>query len=314
MDAGTGLGMNYSDERYVRIYIRDTPDWMIWPWESRALFPLLARKVDRAGVLDLGKHGARALAALVAMPVEVVAPGLDGLVEDGCVVISSTGVLVIRNFIEAQEAKASDKQRAAESRGRRRDLAAAGRVVTPEQETEQTVTKRDEPSQPVTERHGESHAVTPSRAVPSRAEKNLADAAAGASAKVLTLTVAPDGKPKRARKPKAPPSEESEPTAGADKAAFVEYVRTKFAAPLADFANAGEVIRFWRVRKELGMPALFAIVDVCAADPWTRANRPLGWVVSPDGIDKGTRSTQSRTPPRVSGTGLDNAFVPMEDT
>ena len=43
--------MDWANERYVRLYTRDTVTWKMWPWEARAIFPLLMRKVDRAGVL-----------------------------------------------------------------------------------------------------------------------------------------------------------------------------------------------------------------------------------------------------------------------
>lgn len=102
--------MRWEDERYVRVYTRDTPDWMVWPWQSRALLPLLMRKLDRQGVIELGKHGVTALAAAVALPVEVVEAGLAGLLTDGCVIRNGSR-LVMRNFIRGQEAVASAKLR-----------------------------------------------------------------------------------------------------------------------------------------------------------------------------------------------------------
>lgn len=102
--------MQWEDERYIRVYTRDTPDWTVWPWQSRALLPLLMRKLDRMGLMELGKHGTVALAALVGLPIEVVSAGLDGLIADGCVVQSGTK-LVMRNFIAGQEAVASGSLR-----------------------------------------------------------------------------------------------------------------------------------------------------------------------------------------------------------
>jgi hypothetical protein len=120
--------MRWSDERYVRLYTRDTIEWTMLPWEARALFPLLLRKVDRAGLLDLGKHGAKGLAVTVGLPIHVVEPGLAGLLEDGCVVQNGTVVLV-KNFIEAQETVASNAQRCKEYRARQR-AAARDRVAS----------------------------------------------------------------------------------------------------------------------------------------------------------------------------------------
>ena len=53
--------MDWSNERYVRVYTRDTTTWKILSWEARALLQFLIRKVDRSGVVDTGRHGARGL-------------------------------------------------------------------------------------------------------------------------------------------------------------------------------------------------------------------------------------------------------------
>ena len=51
--------MDWSDERYVRVYTRDTPDWQCLSFLAQGLFCLILRKVDRAGVLPLGRSGRR---------------------------------------------------------------------------------------------------------------------------------------------------------------------------------------------------------------------------------------------------------------
>lgn len=157
--------MRWEDERYVRVYTRDTVDWQFLSFEAQGLFTLLLRKVDRAGILKLGRHHpGKAVAAAIGHPSrwEAIQAGLDELVADRCVVIND-GVLVVRNFLEAQEAKQSDKARQAKARELARDAAAA-----------ESVTLRDEPSRFVTKEaenvthcHTVSHGVTPSRAVPS---------------------------------------------------------------------------------------------------------------------------------------------------
>jgi hypothetical protein len=86
---------------------------------------------------------------------------LSVLTSDGCVTIRD-GLLLMPNFIEAQEAKQSDKQRQKESRDRRRKGAMSQNVT--------------EPSQNVTDNHGQSQPVTtghimslqPSLAVPTQ--------------------------------------------------------------------------------------------------------------------------------------------------
>lgn len=117
--------MRWEDERYVRIYTRDTPEWISLGWEAQSLFILLLRKLDRAGVLELGKSGARGLAALLRMPQDVTERALAALIEDGCVEQRGSN-LVVPNFIEAQESTMSPSVRQKESRERRRDLIRSG--------------------------------------------------------------------------------------------------------------------------------------------------------------------------------------------
>jgi hypothetical protein len=155
------MSMNWSDERYVRLYARDTPDWVGWEWQARALLPLLLRKVDRAGTMPLGKRGTAGIAALVQLPQDVSDAGIAALLEDGCVVIKGN-LLVVRNYLEAQEARQSDKARQAESRARRRETPKCAESLSVD------VTTCHTPSPGVTPRHQASQPVTPSRTVPSR--------------------------------------------------------------------------------------------------------------------------------------------------
>lgn len=151
--------MNWADERYVRVYTRDTAEWLALRWEAKALFPLLLRKADRSGVVAMkpGPMRARLVAGLTGLPIEIAESGLADLLLDGCLVDTEAGY-VFRNFIEAQETPASDAQRAREYRDRERARALGA------------VTKRDESprlaSQIVTESHvGRVEIVTPNRAV-----------------------------------------------------------------------------------------------------------------------------------------------------
>lgn len=164
--------MDWSNERYCRLYIRDSVTWSLWPWEARALFVFILRKVDRAGILDLGGHDpAEAIAAVSGMPLDVVEAHLPALLKSKAIEIGATA-MVMANYIEAQEATSSDKQRQSESRARRRDRARAGSPVT----------ERDETSRGVTDSHDGSQRVTlnrtvPSQAVPSRTEFSTSELA-----------------------------------------------------------------------------------------------------------------------------------------
>ena len=202
--------MRWEDERYVRIYTRDTADWLALSFDAQALLCLLLRKVDRAGLLPLGKHGKRGVAAVLGHVGEWsrIQPALEELLVDGCI-RQEGDVLVVGNFIEAQEAAMSDRQRKAEQRARARD--AAG---TPRDERSRIVTECHDShatghaeSHEVTDGHTASQVVTPCRAVPCRAEPEEA-AAARASARDGAITKLGPGE---AEAEPPPPSAEVSP-------------------------------------------------------------------------------------------------------
>lgn len=117
--------MNWEEERYIRVYTRDTVSLRALGWEGRALFWEILRKADRAGIIALGKSGLRGLAAITDIPLEVVERVFPILLEDGCVEQSGTN-LVVPKFIEAQEASMSVATRQKHSREKRRDMIRAG--------------------------------------------------------------------------------------------------------------------------------------------------------------------------------------------
>jgi hypothetical protein len=116
--------VNWGDERYVKIFTRDTDSWLVWSWETRSLWCLLLRKVDRSGVIET-RRGAKGIAAIVQMPLDVVERCLRELLDDGCLVADERGFLV-PNYIDAQETPQSDAQRQRTSRERRRDQIKSG--------------------------------------------------------------------------------------------------------------------------------------------------------------------------------------------
>lgn len=154
------MSLDWGNERYVRLYTRDTPDWIMLPWQSRALFPLLLRRVDRRGGIDIGKHGTKALAISVGLPAEVTEDGLRGLIADGCITLDGNR-LTIRNFVPAQESKASGAQRVREHREKKKYTV-----------LDQTVC--NETLQNVTSGNSVKHVETPSLAQPSLAKLSLA--------------------------------------------------------------------------------------------------------------------------------------------
>lgn len=174
--------MDWGNERYVRIYTRDTGDTLAIGWEGRALLWELVRKADRAGVID--DASPELLAEVTRVPFEVVERVLPRLIERGCAEVID-GALVLPNYIEAQETSRSDAARQRESRARRRDMIrlaswraepAKARDVT---NRNADVTERDVR---VTKRGNLSHPVTPYCAVLSSTEKVPCSDSGGATA------------------------------------------------------------------------------------------------------------------------------------
>lgn len=176
--------MRWDDERYVRVYVRDTANWLKWPWQARALLPLLLRKVDRAGLLKLSRSDVVGdLAAVVGLPQDVVTVGLMALCraadadERPTVEISKDGLLLVPNHMDAQEAGTSNRLRQEDCRRRARDVAAKpAKLLMPM-------------SQPVTAGHGESQDVTVGHSVPSLPFRSVPSV----PSQICSPDAAPDG-------------------------------------------------------------------------------------------------------------------------
>lgn len=115
--------MDWANERYVRLYVRDTLTWKLIGHEGRCTLLLLLRKLDRAGVFDIGESDpVDAVAAIIESPAEFTRIGLGRLLKRGVVELG-TGQIVMPNYLDAQEAEQSGPQRNREWRARRRDKA-----------------------------------------------------------------------------------------------------------------------------------------------------------------------------------------------
>jgi hypothetical protein len=159
--------VNWDDERYIRVYVRDTADWLAIGWEGRFTLMSLMRILDRAGVSDLGQD-LGALPELLRMPAEIVEIGIDRLLKRRVIQINGKFIFM-PNFLLAQEARQSDRMRQEDSRARRRDVANAKQAgVTIRDVPSQNVTGGHENEQEVTRGHQASHAVTDGHSVPYR--------------------------------------------------------------------------------------------------------------------------------------------------
>lgn len=156
--------MDWTNERYVRLYTRDTTTWRRLGWDGQNVLMHLLRKVDRSGCLELGElEPWEAVMLHIGCPEDAARRGMDALLRVGTVTIRD-GHITLPSFVEAQECTKSDRQRAREYRERR----SAGDFTHPAH-----VTKRDDmPSQNVTQssrvdrtRHESTERVTPRHSV-----------------------------------------------------------------------------------------------------------------------------------------------------
>jgi hypothetical protein len=141
--------MDWANERYVRLYVRETTTFLRLRWEAQALLPHLLRIVDRAGVLDIGDM--ELTLRLPKWPGEVVAAGIEGLIAKG-VVKDKGESLLFPSFLEAQESARSNAERCREYRARRRETV-AGREDTTRNVS--PATRPDTHAEPSTPSHAE---------------------------------------------------------------------------------------------------------------------------------------------------------------
>ena len=199
--------MDFASERYVRLYIRDTIKWKKTPWQSKALLPLLMRKLDRAGRLPLDGEPIEAVAFVTELPDVVVSVGLPPLLDNGTLVLEDD-VLVMPNFAHAQTVRSIDALRKQQQRDR---------------EAIEAATLAAEASPDVTSGHQASPGVTKGhRSSPKSPPVTLASGTSGAELKGTTAAISARARGKNERP--AAKSETNhtkstgEPAAGARKA------------------------------------------------------------------------------------------------
>lgn len=160
--------MDFGNERYVRLYVRDTVTWKRLGWDGQNALTQLLRKADRSGVIDLGGiEPWETLVVLCGAPEDVARRGTARCLELACIVHDGDR-LVFPRYLEAQEATQSGAQRVREHRARERELRAQLKqnvtVVSNETLPNANAVKRGETT-------GNS---VPYRAVPYRAEEESA--------------------------------------------------------------------------------------------------------------------------------------------
>lgn len=137
--------MDFANERYVRLYCRDSTEWKRLKFEGQAVWMLLYRKADRSGVLQLaGLEPWEAAALHCAIPELIAKIGVERILERGWAVHDGDR-LVFPRYAEANETPKSNAQRLRESRARR----ALTRIAS------QTTQNESQPTQRDTRRHAE---------------------------------------------------------------------------------------------------------------------------------------------------------------
>lgn len=124
---------DWSEERWIKVYVRDSAPWLALDWRARGLYGLLQRVADRSGTIDLGRSGKRALAVLLRADEASLSGPLLELVEAG-MVEEVDGGLRLPDHVAQQTARASDAARQRAKRERSRDVTqshAPSRAVTP---------------------------------------------------------------------------------------------------------------------------------------------------------------------------------------
>lgn len=153
-----GRVVDWSNERYVRLYVRDTVTWLRLEWDGQNVLMQLLRKVDRAGTMELsGLEPWEAVKLAIKAPEDAAKRGVDALLRTGTMVIRG-GRLGFPTFLEAQEAQKSDRLRQRESRERR--VMKGHDLVVNRDDTSRGVTSGHESNPSVTEHHDRSHDVT----------------------------------------------------------------------------------------------------------------------------------------------------------
>lgn len=135
--------MDFANEAYVRLYVRDTVTWKRLQWDGQNCTTQLLRRAYPTGAIELGGiEPWEAAAQLCGAPEDAARRGVAKMLELG-VATHDGDRLVFPRYAEANDTAASDKQRAKEYRARQR----ASRNVMAESQNVM------DPSRRITERH-----------------------------------------------------------------------------------------------------------------------------------------------------------------
>ena len=80
------MARDWSEERWIKVFLVDSPRWLSLSWQARGLYVLLQRLCDRDGYVDLGPDSTAALSAILRAPEDEIRGPLRELQRSGMVV------------------------------------------------------------------------------------------------------------------------------------------------------------------------------------------------------------------------------------
>jgi hypothetical protein len=99
--------MDYENERWLKVYTRNTGGWLSLSWQARGLSLEISRHLDAAGQLPLGKRGLPALAGVLRGRWEDMEPFVNELLNDDRLILLEGNVLLDPGHVARQEARTS---------------------------------------------------------------------------------------------------------------------------------------------------------------------------------------------------------------
>lgn len=174
------IKLEWDQERWVKVYVRDSGDFAMLSWDAKALLLMLWRKADPLGVV---RSAARCLPAFLGHRENAtqIAQGLADLEAIGAIEVRSDSLRLVE-FVDAQSAVLSDRVRQAARRERK---AVSGNTIESQNVTESHAMSRD-----VTNGHAASRDVT-TRSDKTRQDEIRSDQ----TPTVQSPTIQPDSKP-----------------------------------------------------------------------------------------------------------------------
>lgn len=128
--------MDHENERWIKVYTRDTGGWLELSWQARGLALEISRKLDADGRLPLGKRGLQSLAGVVRARWEDIKPFVQELILDDRLQVLEDNVLWDPEHKVRQSAVSSPALRKKLQRNRE----SVSRDVTPSHAASRAVT------------------------------------------------------------------------------------------------------------------------------------------------------------------------------